>query len=63
MSIKVSAHTIVTSLVILLKTKYPDLTPKEIEEIIVDTSNKYTVSWKYSKKRIRVVSFRKALNR
>ena len=56
------AAPIVTSLVILLKAKYPYLTPKEIEEILVGTSNKYTVNWKYDKKKINIISYKKALN-
>lgn len=56
------AAPIVTSLVILLKAKYPDLTPKDIEKILIDTSSTYTTNWKYYQKRIKVISFKKALS-
>jgi subtilisin len=52
---------IVTSLVILIKAKCPDLTPKMVENIIKENSNSYTVKWQINYKNIKVITFKKTL--
>jgi len=55
------AAPIVTSLVILMKAKYPNLNPQEIEIIIKENANNYNVEWKWVNKNIKVISFKKTL--
>jgi hypothetical protein len=42
--------------------KKTDLTPAEVEKLIIETANVYTTNWRFYQKNVRVISFKRALN-